>query len=250
MSGLLGRLRAPLVATALVFGASLVAAPPVRDAVSRLPVTGAHLVRPALYVAMAPLSDTLDAMSLLSVPQLIALFVSLVVVYAAWRFQRRRRHATDRWREFGAALRALLLFILFVIFAAVLPRPMAALRMDDENLVIFDIHSHTNYSHDARATFTVARNRAWHRDAGFDVAYVTDHRCFDGAAEGERGNPKRAGDGTVLLSGIELPADQIHVIELVPPDVAAPDGLLEPWCVRAAAGRARSPSTVRIQTIP
>ena len=250
MNGLGRRYAWPIAITALLIVGWAAAAPPVRDAVSRLPVTGAHLVRPLGYIAIAPLSDTLDAMSLLSVPQLIAFTVSLILAFAAWRLIRLRGAKADRWCEFCAALRAFLVYALLVIFAAVLPRPMAALRMDDENLVIFDIHSHTNYSHDARATFTVEANRAWHRDAGFDVAYITDHRCFDGAAEGERGNPKRAGDGTVLLSGIELPPDQIHVIELEPPDAAAPDGLLERWCVRAKAGRPLSTPPVRIQTIP
>jgi len=250
VNGLLRRFMAPLTVTALVLGASRIAAPAVRDAVSLLPVTGARLVRPALYVAIAPLSGTLDAMSLLSVPQLIAFTLSLIIAFAAWRRARLRGAKADRWCEFCAARRAFLLYALLVIFAAVLPRPMAALRMDDENLVIFDIHSHTNYSHDARATFTVEQNRAWHHAAGFDIAYITDHRCFDGAAEGIRGNPKRAGDGTVLLSGIELPPDQIHVIALEPPDAAVPDGLLETWCARAKAGRALAAPPVRIQTIP
>lgn len=250
MSDLLRRSRWAIAMTVFVLVGGAVAAPAVRDAVSRLPVTGAHLVRPPLYVAIAPLSDTLDAMSLLSVPQLIALTVSLIIAFAAWRRLRLRGAKADRWCEFCLALRAFLLYVLIVIFAAVLPRPMAALRMDDENLVIFDIHSHTNYSHDARATFTVEQNRAWHRDAGFDVAYITDHRCLDGAAEGERGNPKVAGDGTLLLSGIELPPDQMHIIELEPPDAAVPDDLLETWCVRAKAGRALAIPPVRIQTIP
>jgi len=236
--------------TVCVLAGWAAAAPTVRDAVSRQPVTGAHLVRPTLYIAIAPLSDTLDAMSLLSVPQLIALTISLIIAFAAWRLLHLRGARPDRWCEFCLALRALLLFVLVAMFAAVLPRPMAALRMDDENLVILDIHSHTNYSHDARATFSVEQNRAWHRDAGFDVAYITDHRCFDGAAEGERGNPKLAGDGTVLLSGIELPPDQMHIIELEPPDAAVPDGLLETWCVRAKAGRPLAMPPVRIQTIP
>ena len=189
-------------------------------------------------------------MSLLSVPQLIAFAVGLIVTYAAWRIVRRRQRGTSRSCEFGVGIRSLLLFILLVLCAAVLPRPMAALVMDDPEAVVFDIHSHTNYSHDARSTFTVADNRAWHRDAGFALAYITDHRCFDGAAEGMRGNPTRAGDGTVLLSGIELPADQQHFVVLEAPDVAVPPQLLEAWCVRAGRGTAATREPVIIQTIP
>jgi hypothetical protein len=42
--------------------------------------------------------------------------------------------------------------------------------------------------------------RDWHRDAGFDVAYITDHRS--GA---ERGGVESAGrgQGTMILQGIE-----------------------------------------------
>jgi hypothetical protein len=161
-----------------------------------------------------------------------------------------RISGTSAWCEFCTGLRALLLLILAVLLAAVLPRPMARLVMLNPDDVVFDVHSHTNFSHDARASFTVEDNRAWHRAAGFDVAYVTDHRCFDGAAEGLRGNPRRAGDGTVLLSGIELPPDESHLVVLEPPDAVAPAALFDPWCVRAGPGRALATWPVRIQTIP
>jgi hypothetical protein len=224
-------------------------------AFARYPLAGAgpydaQLVRPALYVILAPLSNVLDALSLLSVPQLIALGVSLIAWYIVWRVARWRISGTNSWCEFCVGVRALLLLILVMLLAAVMPRPMARLAMLNPDDLVLDIHSHTNFSHDARASFTVQDNRAWHRAAGFDVAYITDHRCFDGAAEGLRGNPKRAGDGTVLLSGIELPPDESHLVVLEPPDAAAPASLFDPWCVRATAGRALATWPVRIQTIP
>ncbi|MEP6905416.1 MAG: hypothetical protein ABI875_04990, partial [Gemmatimonadales bacterium] len=43
----------------------------------------------------------------------------------------------------------------------------------------------------------------WHRSAGFDVAYISDHNSFTGAEVARRTNPARAGDGTVLLSAFE-----------------------------------------------
>ena len=209
----------------------------------------AHLVRPLGYVLLAPLSNVLDELTLLSVPQLIALVVSLVVAYTGARLLMRRLSPTNAWCEFWYGLRAFLILVLAIVCAAALPRPMAALRLDDPEMVVFDIHSHTNYSHDARATFTVEANRAWHRGAGFDVAFITDHRCFDGAAEGMRGNPKRAGDGTVLLSGIELPPEQRHLILLEAPNTAVPAGYLEAWCVRATAGVPQPTLPVMIETI-
>ncbi len=199
---------------------------------------------------IAPLSNVLDAFSLLSVPQLIALTVTLIAYYSLWRWRRARSRGTTRWSEFCAASRVFVVYLLLVAMSAVLPRPMAALRVTDPDAVIFDVHSHTNYSHDASHTFTVQANRDWHRDAGFDVAYITDHRCFDGAAEGLRGNPKRAGDGTVLLSGVELQGDEQHQVVLEPPDAMVPKGFLETWCVRAGAGRVPARPPVRVQTIP
>ena len=240
----------PAAITALAAAGALAPDSPLRDPVAGAPLAGAHLVRPPAYSVLAPLSDTMDAMSLLSVPQLIAFGVSLIVVYALWRVVRWRLRGTSGWCEFCVGLRAFLLLALTAILAAVLPRPMAKLVMDDADAVVFDIHSHTNYSHDARATFTVEANRAWHRAAGFDVAYITDHRCFDGAAEGMRGNPKRAGDGTVLLSGIELPPEQMHLIVFEPPTVTVPADLLEKWCVRAGRGTWPPREPVLIETIP
>ena len=253
MSGLLRRLAAPLAVTALVLGASLVAvAAGARcgEPAARSPARA--LVRPALYVALAPLSDLLDAMSLLSVPQLIAFTLSLMAVYAAWRVARRRRHAAGplvrvlRRRPRAAPLH---------------PRRDLRRRPPAADGGARGWMTRISSSSTSTATPTTRTTRAppsrWSRiapgiaTAGFDVAYITDHRCFDGAAEGERGNPKRAGDGTVLLSGIELPPDQIHVIALEPPDVAgarrSPREL-----VRAREGRARARRVppVRIQTIP
>ena len=214
------------------------------------PEPTAHLARPLGYVLIAPLSDVLDELTLLSVPQLIALVISVVIVYVIVRVAARRGRPVRAWCEFLYGLRAFLILVLVFVCAAALPRPMAALRLDDPEEVVFDIHSHTNYSHDARATFTVEANREWHRSAGFDVAFITDHRCFDGAAEGMRGNPRRAGDGTVLLSGIELPPEQRHLILLEPPNTAVPNGYLEAWCVRATAGVPQPTLPVIIETIP
>ena len=224
--------------------------PAVVPALRGSPAPGAHLEKSLAYVILAPVSDTMDEFTSLSVPQLIAAGVWLLIAYVVLRVVWRQYGRVSAGREAWYALRAFLLLALFVICTAVLPRPMAALRMDDPEWVVFDVHSHTNFSHDARATFSVAANRAWHHDAGFNVAFITDHRCFDGAAEGLRTNPRTAGEGTVLLSGIELPPDQRHLVLLEPPDVNVPDGLLETWCVRAMKGSAPATPPLFIQTIP
>jgi len=93
-------------------------------------------------------------------------------------------------------------------------RPMAALNLKDADLVAVDFHSHTSASHDGRAGFDAERNREWHRSAGFDAAYVTDHRTFDGALSAAERNPSVAGDGVTLLPGIELRDADEHPILL------------------------------------
>jgi hypothetical protein len=80
---------------------------------------------------------------------------------------------------------------------------MAAIVVSDPSAVIVDFHSHTNASDDARDGFSAEDNRAWHRRSAFNVAYISDHRSFSGAETGLNRNPRRAGDGTVLLSAYE-----------------------------------------------
>jgi hypothetical protein len=53
--------------------------------------------------------------------------------------------------------------------------------------------------------------RDWHARSGFHVAYITDHKRFGGAIDGLATNPARAGDGVVLLSGLELRSGGQHV---------------------------------------
>ena len=53
--------------------------------------------------------------------------------------------------------------------------------------------------------------RAWHRKAGFDVAYIADHRTFEGAREGWANNPAQSGEETVLLPAIEAVWKGEHV---------------------------------------
>ena len=91
--------------------------------------------------------------------------------------------------------------------AAALPRPMAKIAVADPNVVVVDFHSHTNFSGDARKGFTPEENRAWHRGAGFNVAYVSDHRSFGGAESGLHGNPAR-----VLHRSLRVGWEKLHFI--------------------------------------
>ena len=162
------------------------------------------LALPRGYVALSPLSRTLDTLSLLSTAQSIAVFVSLAVIVGAFVVFRRSGSRRPRWQRLSIALLSLLVAIAVIEAAVILlPRPMAGLRVTDPDLVRIDFHSHTGASHDVRKSFSAEDNREWHRGAGFDVAYVSDHVKFDGVIAARARNPRLAGEGTSLLSAVE-----------------------------------------------
>ena len=161
------------------------------DLVTGATPPGVQLVLPPGYVLLSPLSRTLDAIGLLSVGEHIAVGVTAIALGLILLGFRPR------------ASSPLIVVAVLYVCAAALPRPMAKIAVADPNVVVADFHSHTNFSGDARKGFTPEENREWHRSAGFNVAYVSDHREFGGAESALRANPARAGDGTVLLSAYE-----------------------------------------------
>src|SRR5262249_32594098 len=80
---------------------------------------------------------------------------------------------------------------------------MAQLAVTDLGVLAVDFHAHTKYSHDGRAGWTEDDVRNWFHGAGFDVVYVTDHRTYEGAERGIASNPGLAGEGTMIVQGIE-----------------------------------------------
>jgi predicted metal-dependent phosphoesterase TrpH len=138
--------------------------------------------------------------------------------------------------------------------AVLLPRPMAALDLGNPDILPIDFHSHTKYSHDGRPDWTSEDNRAWHRDAGFGVAYVTDHRTFDGAREAWANNPPLAAEGVILLPGIEVVWKGEHVTVLDADRMVR--GLLDPMqrdvdeVALRMASSVRGVEPVLVETIP
>jgi hypothetical protein len=205
-----------LVITVLILASATVAVSPLRDAATLEPVSEAELVLSPAYLAGSPFFDTLDTLSLLTVAQHVAVLLTAIVAYAAWRvWHRRRKRPSTRLGE-GSRLRrpvlrevafaAALLLALVIVYAvgAVVPRPMAALNLRDLDVVVVDVHSHTRYSHDGRPGWEADDVREWHASSGYNAAYITDHRNYRGAEEGVAANPSVAGQGTVLLSGLEV----------------------------------------------
>jgi predicted metal-dependent phosphoesterase TrpH len=197
--------RVPWWAVALTLVVMLTAAftlDPLRDAVTLESVGEARLSQTTGYIAVAPLSDVLDTITLLSVEQHIAIIMWAIALFAVWRV-RRARHGTTALREARAALLMLAGVVFVYALAALLPRPMASLALSDDTVLAIDVHAHTKYSHDGRIGWTEDDVRDWHHAAGYDAVYITDHATFEGAERGIASNPRLAGEGTLILQGLE-----------------------------------------------
>ena len=186
-----------LAAIVLAFGGRL---PNLVDRPGALtPASGVTFTLPTSYVVVSPLSRTLDSLTLLSTAQSIGVIVTIVVLVIGWKLYRRRN-----WKSIAISLVVTLLAVgILEGAAAFLPRPMASLTVDDPEIVRVDFHSHTGASHDVRKSFSAEDNREWHRAGGFDIAYITDHVKFGGAEVAIARNPKLAGDGVSLVTGME-----------------------------------------------
>jgi hypothetical protein len=193
----------PIVISLLVFLSAAFAVDPVRDAATLDPVGEARLDFTAGYLSIAPISSVLDTLTLLTVGQHIAVVLWVIVLFAIYRITRARTHDVSALREIAAAGGLLVGIVVVYAVAALVPRPMAQITTSDATVLVIDFHAHTKYSHDGRPGWNEEDVRSWHHGAGYDVAYVTDHATFEGAERGVAGNPAQAGEGTVLLQGLE-----------------------------------------------
>lgn len=169
------------------------------------------------YLVLAPICSFFDALSLLTVRQHIGLVLSVILVYAVWRALRGRRGRSVLRLIVGEVVGVVVLLggILGVYALAVLvPRPMAYLRVQDPDVLVLDFHSHTNRSHDGRKGFSAEANREWHRRAGFEAAFITDHTYVDTAVAAAGRNPDLGGQGTLLFAGREVVFEGEHVVAL------------------------------------
>lgn len=262
--------RAPILLACLVAVSALTSIPALQDAATHQPFPPATLHQPFGYLLGAPLFGLFDGVSLLALRQHYALVLTLIVLYAAHRLaaarasRRRTRSAAPGTprpslprlaaREVLRAAVALAALLGFYAAAALIPRPMTAIRLADPDLLAVDFHSHTNHSHDGWSRFTAARNRAWHEAGGFGAAYITDHYTWAGVDDALPANPERAGERTVLLGGMEVRLRNRHTNILGDRDryLFALDGTwhhLDPDSIAAARGRGAAPATM-LYTIP
>lgn len=207
----------PIVGTALVVVTSFFAEPTLSDSLTGKASAGAALKLSLAYKALAPLSDTLDTIALFSQRQHAAFLTTFALAFSLWRLLRKRSTSPLRTRigrELTAAAIGLGALVSIYVVGAMLPRPIARLTMSSPDDIVVDFHSHTRYSWDGRSAFSPEESRRWHHASGFDVAYITDHSTFAGAEEASVNNPARAGDGTVMLSGIEVRDRGNHLVIL------------------------------------
>ena len=198
--------------------------------------SGLHLTYPILYVLLAPLFTLWDGVSMLSMSRLQGFLLGLLILFVVWRVGRHlwwrvawSDHPAPRAparRELKLVVASLAALAAFIVVGLLWHRPMAALAGAGPGAIVFDVHSHTNVSHDVRGTlmggFDTEANLRWHRRAGFDAVFITDHNTVSGLRP-HTGAPARC-------PGIEVSAWRAHVVLLgdsVPVDPRRYNGSLE-----------------------
>src|SRR5438105_15704625 len=100
-----------------------------------------QLVKPLGYVIAAPLSDVLDALTLLSANQHVAVAAGVFALWASWALA-----LSPPWRRgWRARLGSFGILVSCVgaayLAAAFVPRPMAYLTSSDRDMMRVDFHS-------------------------------------------------------------------------------------------------------------
>jgi hypothetical protein len=188
----------------LVLVTALWSFPPVVDAVTGGAPGDAEVARPFLYVALAPVSNLLDALTFFSLERAYVFVAVWALVLAALAV---RATAGRRWWRRGlAAVGGAGLVLVLGAGAALAPRPVPRLTARG-GVTVLDYHAHTSASHDGRAGFGPAQLAHWHAVQGFGASYVTDHNA-PFAMPVETAIP--------LLPGVEWSVHRQHVIALGP----------------------------------
>jgi hypothetical protein len=189
--------------------------PPIVDAVTGSTPGGVELHRPVLYVLLAPISTTLDALTFFSLARAQWAVAVWAIALAAWGAI---RPGSVR-RRVGRAVLGPIALIAYAGAAVLLPRPVPRLAAADTAATILDYHAHTEASHDGRAGWSPARLARWHARQGFEATYVTDHNTV---FEGSRSH------AIPLLPGVEWSVYRQHVIALGPVEPVTRDSFGAP----------------------
>lgn len=212
-----------LTATGLTVGivvARAIGAPALRDPTGAPLPASLHLHFPLLNILLAPAFDIWDGVSMLGMRQLVAFFIWSAVGVVLWRVGRQLLRRPPRLSirallaEVAIVIGGVIALLSFGLVGLVWHRPMVAIAGVPAGRIAVDLHTHTNVSHDVQGTlmrgFDAAAARRWHRRAGFDVFFITDHNRIDGIPAG--GGP--AGATPALCPGEEVSAADQHVVLL------------------------------------
>jgi hypothetical protein len=158
---------------------------------------------------------------MLSMSRLRGLLIGLALLYLLWRIWRgfRGRPGPSLAGELRTLAISLVLLLGFLITGAVWHRPMLSVAGVDPGELVVDFHSHTNVSHDVRNTwmhgFDTEANRRWHRRAGFDVVFITDHNVASReSGVGSHESRVTSRKSPTLCPGIEVSAWRSHIVLL------------------------------------
>lgn len=206
--------RWPLLITLCIAVTAAFSLSPLVDVARPGAAVTATLNAPFVYDVLAPASNILDALTMLSPAQYWATFALCALLFVGGEIvgDVRQARCFSLRKASRTCVRCIGGTVAIVGIMLLLARPMASLRVSDPDLIVVDFHSHTSASHDGRVGFDAERNREWHRAAGFNAVYITDHQTFEGALEGAKLNPATAGDGTTILPGVELRDGPEHPI--------------------------------------
>ncbi len=203
-----------LVPVVLTLGLALArawAVAPLADPLGPPLPQGLRLTVPWPHVIAAPLFTLWDGVSMLSMSRLVGFLTGLVLLFVLWRVVRAGvLHRITIWRELLTLAAGVTALAAFIGAGLLWHRPMAALAGTSPDDVVVDFHTHTNRSHDVSGTemddYDVAANLRWHRRAGFDAAFITDHNTV---------GPSASGPGLAAgCPGIEVSAWRAHVVLL------------------------------------
>ena len=178
---------------------------------------GVWLAFPTLNIILAPLFDLWDGVTLLTLPQLNAFLLGALTLGAAWSIGTSIRDGRLRWGRATARLAFFVVGLAFFVLGGVAwRRPMAHIAGVPDSLIVVDLHSHTNVSHDVKGwlqgDFDLEASRRWHARGGFDAFFVTDHNRIDGwKGKTLEGNP-------TACPGEELSLWGAHIVVLLNED--------------------------------
>jgi hypothetical protein len=174
----------------------------VRDAATLLPLPQFHLHYPFWHLVFTPFCSVADALTVLGFREEKVLLVwFLCLCFLSGKVRR--------------GFLMVFLCVVFLVWGGLIARPMGRLIASDPNVLLIDFHSHTQFSHDGRPSFTPEANRRWHRKQGYNAAFITDHNLVDAAEIAKQASRQDwTSTGYRSMEGEEVSLQKTHLVIL------------------------------------